>query len=138
MLKVESKALWCFAHGCLHLVEAIAVGAAVKSIFPVKAIIPNCMKANNVRFVNIVFTILLLTASISSCKISQPMSFTQVHAFRLKPGQDLKESIQQFVVQKQISAGWISTGVGSLTNYKIRFANQEQGSSGQGHQHTGD
>ena len=61
------------------------------------------------------------------------MSSTQVHAFRLKPGQDLKESIQQFVVQKQIGAGWISTGVGSLTNYKIRFANQEQGSSGQGH-----
>lgn len=61
------------------------------------------------------------------------MSSTQVYAFRLKPGQDLKKSIQQFLVEKQISAGWINTGVGSLTHYNIRFANQEQGNSGLGH-----
>lgn len=60
-------------------------------------------------------------------------SSTQVYAFRLKPGQDLKKSIQQFVEQNQITAGWISSGVGSLTHYNIRYANQADASSGQGH-----
>lgn len=55
------------------------------------------------------------------------------HAFRLKPGQDLKAAIQELVNKKQIKAGWISTCVGSLTNYKIRFANQTNGSVDSGH-----
>ena len=55
------------------------------------------------------------------------------HAFRLKPGEDLKQSIQQFVKDKGIQAGWISTCVGSLTNYTIRFANQPKGYSDSGH-----
>jgi len=55
------------------------------------------------------------------------------NAFRLKPGQDLKAAIQELAKEKQIKAGWISTCVGSLTNYKIRFANQPEGSSDSGH-----
>lgn len=55
------------------------------------------------------------------------------HVFRLKPGQDLKAEIQKLVNEKQIKAGWISTCVGSLTNYNIRFANQPNGSEGSGH-----
>lgn len=55
------------------------------------------------------------------------------HVFRLKPGQDLKTEIQELVNEKQIKAGWISTCVGSLTNYNIRFANQPNGSEGSGH-----
>lgn len=55
------------------------------------------------------------------------------HAFRLKPGQDLKAEIQKLVSEKQIKAGWISTAVGSLTNYSIRFANQPAGRSENGH-----
>ncbi|HAO47758.1 MAG TPA: DUF296 domain-containing protein [Chitinophagaceae bacterium] len=55
------------------------------------------------------------------------------HAFRLKPGQDLKTEIQKLVNEQQIKAGWISTAVGSLTNYNIRFANQPNGSSNSGH-----
>ncbi len=46
------------------------------------------------------------------------------HAFRLKPGQDLKKSIQKLADELQIKAGWISTCVGSLTSYAIRFACQ--------------
>lgn len=61
------------------------------------------------------------------------MQNVSTHAFRLKPGQDLKAGIQQLVSEKQIKAGWISTCVGSLTNYKIRFANQPGGSTGEGH-----
>ena len=55
------------------------------------------------------------------------------HAFRLKPGQDLKQEIKKIVTEKQIKAGWVSTCAGSLTNYNIRFANQPEGSTGSGH-----
>ena len=55
------------------------------------------------------------------------------HAFRLKPGKELKQSIDSFVKIKNIQAGWIATCVGSLTEYNIRFANQEKGYSDKGH-----
>ncbi len=61
------------------------------------------------------------------------MQTIHAHAFRLKPGEDLKKEIQKLVTEKQIKAGWISTGVGSLTNYNIRFANQPAGSIDSGH-----
>lgn len=55
------------------------------------------------------------------------------HAFRLQPGDDLKQGIQEVVKAKGISAGWIVTCVGSLTEYHLRFANQPQGSRGSGY-----
>jgi uncharacterized protein len=57
----------------------------------------------------------------------------KTHAFRLKPGTDLKREIESYVKASNIQAGWISCGVGSLTNYNIRFANQPEGSKGSGH-----
>jgi predicted DNA-binding protein with PD1-like motif len=66
-----------------------------------------------------------------ACKIHQPMPLT--FAFRLKPGQDLKQSIDSFIKQHDIKAGWIVTCAGSLTDYNIRFANQPNGNSGTGH-----
>lgn len=56
-----------------------------------------------------------------------------VHAIRLKPGEDLKLSIERFVKEKNIEAGWLATCVGSLMNYNLRFANQPAGTSGSGH-----
>jgi uncharacterized protein len=61
------------------------------------------------------------------------MSSITTYAFRLKPGQDLKQEIQKFVVQKNIKAGWITTCVGSLTRYNLRFANQPAASMASGH-----
>jgi len=55
------------------------------------------------------------------------------HAFRLKPGEDLKQGIQKIVADQEIKAGWISTCVGSLTDYAIRFANQPNAHSGSSH-----
>jgi predicted DNA-binding protein with PD1-like motif len=55
------------------------------------------------------------------------------YAFRLKPGKDLRKEIEAFVHEHKIGAGWISCGVGSLTDYNIRFANQPDGSKGSGH-----
>ena len=61
------------------------------------------------------------------------MPSIQTHAFRLKPGDDLKKSIQEFVNNNNIAAGWVTTCVGSLTDYQIRFANQPNGAAGTGH-----
>ncbi|HEY6062061.1 MAG TPA: PPC domain-containing DNA-binding protein [Chitinophagaceae bacterium] len=55
------------------------------------------------------------------------------YAFRLKPGEDVKESIERTVKEKNIKAGWVATCVGSLTGYSIRFANQPDGARGSGH-----
>jgi len=78
-------------------------------------------------------SILLGTFFLTACKSHAAMSNILTHAFRLKPGEDLKSAIQKLVAEKQIKAGWISSCVGSLTNYKIRFANQPNGSSDSGH-----
>jgi uncharacterized protein len=68
-----------------------------------------------------------------SCQQKTSMQNLTAYAFRLKPGQDLRKSIQELVNEKQIKAGWISTAAGSVTNYNIRFANQPNGSIGSGH-----
>ena len=61
------------------------------------------------------------------------MNSTANHAIRLKPGEDLRKAIQNYVNQHQIKAGWMVTCAGSLTDYKIRMANQPDGASGTGH-----
>jgi predicted DNA-binding protein with PD1-like motif len=76
----------------------------------------------------------LLVFLLPSCRSNNnKMENAKAYAFRLKPGQDLKQEIQKFVTEKKITAGWISTCVGSLTHYTIRFANQPNGSSDSGH-----
>jgi len=55
------------------------------------------------------------------------------HAFRLTPGQDLRKGIQEAVNSNNIKAGWIMSGVGSLTHYHLRFANRSEGCIGIGH-----
>ena len=47
-------------------------------------------------------------------------------AFRLFPGADLRNSIQSFVKERNIQAGWIVSCTGSITEYSIRFANQPE------------
>lgn len=55
------------------------------------------------------------------------------YTFRLKPGQDLIDSIELFVREKKIEAGCVLSAVGSLTHYTIRFANQQSYAEGEGH-----
>jgi predicted DNA-binding protein with PD1-like motif len=49
----------------------------------------------------------------------------QNYTFRLKAGQDLFDSIQAFVMEKQVMAGCILSGVGSLVHATLRLANRE-------------
>jgi uncharacterized protein len=74
---------------------------------------------------------LTLILLVSSC--SNNMEQQQVFAFRLKPGEDLKVSIEKFIKENNIQAGYVVTCVGSLTNYNIRFANQPEGTKDTGH-----
>jgi predicted DNA-binding protein with PD1-like motif len=76
--------------------------------------------------VKYILFLLLITISCSS-------KMSKTHAFRLKPGADLKKEIEAMVRTHKIEAGWISCGVGSLTDYNIRFANQPEGLKGSGH-----
>jgi predicted DNA-binding protein with PD1-like motif len=48
----------------------------------------------------------------------------QNYTFRLRPGQDLMDSVQAFVMKQHIQAGCVLSGVGSLIHARIRFANQ--------------
>ena len=57
----------------------------------------------------------------------------QNHVFRLKPGDDLRKSIQQYANDHHIKAGWMVTCAGSLTEYNLRFANQSTPAFGSGH-----
>lgn len=47
------------------------------------------------------------------------------YTFRLKPGDDLFDAIEAFVRDKNIEAGCVLSGVGSLTRVALRFANRE-------------
>jgi predicted DNA-binding protein with PD1-like motif len=49
----------------------------------------------------------------------------QNYTFRLKPGDDLFDSIQKFVLSKKIEAGCILSGVGSLTRAVLRLAGRD-------------
>jgi len=73
--------------------------------------------------------LLLLSFLFFSCQ----SHMQKTHAFRLKPGTDLRKEIENYVRENKIEAGWISTCVGSLTGYNIRFANQQGGAKQEGH-----
>ena len=47
------------------------------------------------------------------------------YTFRLSAGQDLFDAIDAFVLQNQIEAGCVLSGVGSLTHAVLRLANRE-------------
>ena len=54
------------------------------------------------------------------------------YTFRLKSGQDLFSAIEAFVQKENIEAGCILSGVGSLTHFTLRFADQEAHTEGDG------
>lgn len=75
------------------------------------------------------YILLFLAILFIQCKPSQKMqaSTVKIHAFRLKPGADLRKSIEAFVAEHNIQAGYMITCVGSLTQTHLRYANQSKG-----------
>lgn len=55
------------------------------------------------------------------------------HAFRLTPGDDLKQGLLAFAARFELKAAAILTGVGSLTDVRLRFADQPDGATRTGH-----
>jgi predicted DNA-binding protein with PD1-like motif len=71
---------------------------------------------------------------LSACQTkNMKQEIISTYAFRLKPGEDVKEGIERTVKEKNIKAGWVAACVGSLTDYSIRFANQPGSEKGIGH-----
>ena len=57
----------------------------------------------------------------------------KAHTFRLKPAQDLFDSIEEFVKQNNIQAGCVLSSVGSLTHATLRLANRSHYNEYEGH-----
>lgn len=64
---------------------------------------------------------------LSVCAAWGEPSVGRHHALRLKPGQDLKAQLTQFLVKQNIQAAAMVTCVGSLTVANLRFADQPGG-----------
>lgn len=65
----------------------------------------------------------------SNAMVSSSM---QVSVIRLRPMEDLKKSLENFVKENQIEAGIVLTCVGSLQASHLRLANQPQGTTFEG------
>ncbi len=57
----------------------------------------------------------------------------KTYALRLRPGEDPKAALDTFAQDHQVEAGCVLTCVGSLHKAVLRFANQKQASTLEGH-----
>jgi uncharacterized protein len=57
----------------------------------------------------------------------------KMHAFRLRPGQDLKIEMDRFAEEHQLEAACVLACVGSLTQAVLRYAHRPEGSVLNGH-----
>ncbi|QKG57709.1 DNA-binding protein [Hymenobacter sp. BRD128] len=62
--------------------------------------------------------------------LSSPLT---AYALRLKPGDDLHQQLTAFVAAHHLEAGAVLTCVGSLTDVRLRLANQETATHYHGH-----
>lgn len=74
------------------------------------------------------FSVLL---SITGFYLYAPQS--KIHVIRLTPGEDLRVALKSYVEVNKIKAASIVSAVGSLTKSNIRYANQDESTSLQGH-----
>lgn len=56
----------------------------------------------------------------------EPGHKMKIFPIRLKPNDDLRQSLKKFAIQQNITAGFIITAIGSLKQATIRFANQNE------------
>lgn len=57
----------------------------------------------------------------------------KLHTIRLRPGDDVKIKLEEYVKEKNLQAVSLVTAVGSLTQYNLRFANQTNTTTKTGH-----
>ncbi len=57
----------------------------------------------------------------------------KIYTFRIKPNQDLFDSIEAFIAEKKIETGCVLSSVGSLTRAVLRLANRKFDNEYEGH-----
>jgi uncharacterized protein len=77
------------------------------------------------RFMSIV--VFLCSILFLSCMSKKQIMNSKTYALRLKPNQDLKLELSNFIKSNKIEAGYIITCVGSLKKANLRLANQKEG-----------
>ncbi len=82
---------------------------------------------NYMKYWLAIIALLFIQCKSSNVMTNNNSTPVKIHAFRLKPGQDLRKEIEAFVTKEKINAGYIITCVGSLTQTNIRYANQPNG-----------
>jgi predicted DNA-binding protein with PD1-like motif len=80
-----------------------------------------------------IFPLGVLFLFMSCSTMNQSMLQSKLYTIRLKPGADLKKSLMSFASENHLKTASIVTGVGSLTQYHLRFANQKEGAKKSGH-----
>lgn len=75
----------------------------------------------------------LITAPMAMSQQTDTWSEARKTAIRLSPHQDLKKELMEFARVQKLKAGFIITCVGSLEQVTLRFANQEKGTTLNGH-----
>ncbi|HEY5826037.1 MAG TPA: PPC domain-containing DNA-binding protein [Cyclobacteriaceae bacterium] len=80
----------------------------------------------------ITFTILFFLI-FTAVMAQHPSSSSRFFALRLKPHEDLKQQLIAFAKDEKLKAASIVSGVGSLEQFHLRFANQENGVLKKGH-----
>lgn len=77
----------------------------------------------------IIFFVAIFTFTMAQEKASSARFF----ALRLKPHQDLKEQLLAFAKEQKLKAAAMVTCVGSLEQFHLRYANQNEGVISTGH-----
>jgi predicted DNA-binding protein with PD1-like motif len=87
------------------------------------------------RFTALLFGLMCIGiySLVSAQSTMESASTSTVHVFRLKPHEDLKKALVAWARQHKIKAAVILTCAGSLEQYALRFANQENGTVKKGH-----
>jgi uncharacterized protein len=80
----------------------------------------------------IVLTSLFFLCLMDASAQSVPSTLT-AHTLRLRPGQDLKQTLDAWLTTHRVQAGTMLTGVGSLTEVVLRLANQDGPTRYSGH-----
>lgn len=63
---------------------------------------------------------------LSACTSATHQPETRAFALRLKPGDDLRRTLEEFAARRQLRAAYVATCAGSLKVAAIRFADQKE------------
>jgi len=99
---------------------------SVRAFFIAHQLIINC---HDMRMTLTLLFFLIFTTTMAQ----HPSSSGRFYTLRLKPHQDLKQQLIAFAKEEKLKAASLVSCVGSLEQFNLRYANQENGALKQGH-----